>query len=202
MSELYTHITKVVIKGEIRELTRIVTQLGQRMQDASRETEAMKSSLIKYMSSNLGKQYDKAAKAVLLLSEKLYSASIYVNNVRNDIAVFQNKSYGFDEASEYAEKPQPHLVQKAPVQVITTVFYFNRDDFLALANSIHKYCANIFNVFKILSQNVDEIGRIWVDPIYATFRSKMYDLIKENNKFIGDLEDYARHLDMKIKEYD
>ena len=99
-------IRKVVIKGEIRTLTSVVTQMGQRMQEVSTETENMKTTLLKYMSSNLGKQYDKAAKATLILSEILYSASIEVNQLQNDIVDFQNKSYRFEEMSEHAVKPQ------------------------------------------------------------------------------------------------
>ena len=194
-------IRKVVIKGEIGTLTSIVTQMGQRMQEVSIETENMKSTLLKYMSSNLGKQYDKAAKATLVLSEILYSASVEVNQLQNDIVDFQNKSYRFEEMSEYAAKPQPHLVQKVPVQVIKTVFYFGRDEMIAVASAIHKYCSNTQSIFKILVQNVNEIGRIWVDPLYNEFRESIYELVNKSSRYFNDLEDYARHLDMKIKEY-
>ena len=194
-------IRKVVIKGEIRTLTSVVTQMGQRMQEVSIETENMKTTLLKYMSSNLGKQYDKAAKATLVLSEILYSASIEVNQLQNDIVDFQNKSYRFEEMSEHAVKPQPHLVQKAPVQVIKTMFYFGRDEMIVVANAIHKYCSNTQSIFKILVQNVNEIGRIWVDPLYNEFRENIYELVNKSSRYFNDLEDYARHLDMKIKEY-
>ena len=201
MGNLYIKIDKVVIKGEIRELTRVVTQMGQRMQDISGETENMKSTLLKYVSSNMGKQYDKAAKAILMLSELLYSASLDINHLQNDIVNFQNSSFAFEEMSEYAAKPQPHLVQKVVVDVNTNVFYFTRNDFVALASGIHKYCSDAHYIFNLLIQNVDEMGRIWVDQIYGKLRELINELITKCRRYVNDLEEYAHHLDIKIKEY-
>lgn len=201
MGRLYVNITKVVIKGEIRLLTEIVTQMGQRMQEISAETEQVKTTILKYSGSNQGKQYNRAAKAILVLSETLYSASVDINLLQNDIVEFQNKSFRFEEMSDYASKPCPHLVKKAPVQIATTVFNFDKNDIIVVASDIHKYVSDVKNSLKVLNQNKESIGIVWCDPIYIQFKTSIEELISNSLRYVDYLEEYANHLDMKIKEY-
>ena len=97
MANMRFNIEKIHIKGDIGNLSTIITDMDRRMQELASNTEKVKSLLVKLSAFEMGEQYSKATKAAEALSTALFSASEDMNIAQNEIARYENKLYRYED---------------------------------------------------------------------------------------------------------
>ena len=140
MKRLYENIEDINIKGGVSQLSEMVTAMDISLQNMAENTEQLTMQLIRYSASNKGTQYEKVVNTTLKLRDELYQASIDLNEMQNQIVAYQNKIYRYEEMSESAIKPYPHLVNRNQnINAETAVVQFNRTEMMNLAALLNNY---------------------------------------------------------------
>ena len=130
MKKLYENIEDIHIKGGVGQLSEVVKAMDMSLQNIADNTEQLTGYLAKYSSSNKGAQYEKLVNTSFRLRDKMFQASIELNEMQNQIVAYQNKIYRYEDMSENAAPPNPYLVTKRQVNVDTSVVQFNRSDMI------------------------------------------------------------------------
>ena len=91
MKKLYENIENIHIKGGIGQLSEVVKVMDIALQNIADNTEQLTGYLSKYSASNKGVQYDKVVKTSLRLRDELFRTSQELNDMQNQIVIYQNK---------------------------------------------------------------------------------------------------------------
>lgn len=200
MKKLYENIENIHIKGGIGQLSEVVKVMDIALQNIADNTEQLTGYLSKYSASNKGVQYDKVVKTSLRLRDELFRTSQELNDMQNQIVIYQNKMYRYEDMSETASIPNPYLVSKKQINVDTTIMQFNRTDMMELAATLRNYSERVYHHMKTIIEKKNSIASVWKDPQYDDF-AEFIDGIKRNVvEALKVFEDYVIYLEDKIKE--
>jgi hypothetical protein len=200
MKKLYENIENIHIKGGIGQLSEVVKVMDIALQNIADNTEQLTGYLSKYSASNKGVQYDKVVKTSLRLRDELFRTSQELNDMQNQIVIYQNKMYRYEDMSETASTPNPYLVSKKQINVDTTIMQFNRTDMMELAATLRNYSERVYHHMKTIIEKKNSIASVWKDPQYDDF-AEFIDGIKRNVvEALKVFEDYVIYLEDKIKE--
>ena len=200
MKKLYENIENIHIKGGIGQLSEVVKVMDIALQNIADNTEQLTGYLSKYSASNKGVQYDKVVKTSLRLRDELFRTSQELNDMQNQIVIYQNKMYRYEDMSETASTPNPYLVSKKQINVDTTIMQFNRTDMMELSATLRNYSERVYHHMKSIIEKKNSIASVWKDPQYDDF-AEFIDEIKMNVvEALKVFEDYVIYLEDKIKE--
>ena len=200
MANMRFNIEKIHIKGDIGNLSTIITDMDRRMQELASNTERVKSLLVKLSAFEMGEQYAKATKSAEVLSVALFSASEDMNMAQNEIARYENKLYRYEDLNRNAQPVRKHAVQKVSVNVDQSQHRASHEEIILIHKELKGYCESTLATFKYLLQNKENIGTIWVDPQYNVFSAFIDGVVSETFRHVRTLAEYTNHLNVKIKE--
>ena len=200
MKKLYVNIEDIYIKGNPLLLTEVVTSMDVVLQKMSQSTENVTAKVIKYSSTNKGKQYEKMVRTLLSLRNILYESSIQLNDMQNQIVAYQNKVLRYEGMTESASLPNKHSVSKYNINVDITETKFRIQEMMELSTCLNDYSESIFYSTQNLIRNKNDASRFWQDTQYndfAQFIDEIAQAVISSLKIFGE---YVSYLDEKIKE--
>lgn len=200
MTNMRFNIEKIHVKGDIGNLSTIITDMDRRMQELSSNTEKIKTLLVKLSAFEMGDQYAKATKSAEALSVALFAASEDMNMAQNEIARYENKLYRYEDQNRSAQPVRKHSVQKVSVNVDQSQHRASHKEIKLVHKELKSYCESTLFTLKYLQQNKANIGTIWVDPQYNMFSSFIDEVVSITLKHVRMLAEYTNHLNVKIKE--
>ena len=200
MANMRFNIEKIYIKGDIGNLSTIITDMDKRMQELASNTERVKSLLVKLSAFEMGDQYSKATKAAEALSIALFSASEDMNIAQNEIARYENKLYRYEDLNRSAQPVRKHSVQKVNIHVDQSQHRAAQEEIKLVHKELKSYCESTLFTLKYLQQNKANIGTIWVDPQYKVFSAFIDEVVNVTFKHVRILAEYTNHLNVRIKE--
>lgn len=201
MKKLYENIEDINIKGGVSQLSEMVTAMDISLQNMAENTEQLTMQLVRYSASNKGTQYERVVNTTMKLRDELYQASMDLNEMQNQIVVYQNKIYRYEEMSESAMKPYPYLVNRNQnVNVETAVVQFNRTEMLNLAALLNNYGEKVIHQLRTISQKKNSIAMVWCDSQYDNFAEFIDVVTKSVLEALKEYKDYVIYLEGKIKE--
>ncbi|MCI8663046.1 MAG: hypothetical protein HFG69_07300 [Hungatella sp.] len=200
MKKLYENIEDIHIKGGVGQLSEVVKAMDMSLQNIADNTEQLTGYLAKYSSSNKGAQYEKLVNTSFRLRDKMFQASIELNEMQNQIVAYQNKIYRYEDMSENAAPPNPYLVTKRQVNVDTSVVQFNRSDMIDLAATLRDYSDRVFHHIRTINRKKNSIAGVWMDTQYDDFEEFIDNVTKNIVEAIKIYEEYVIYLEDKIKE--
>lgn len=200
MKKLYENIEDIHIKGGVGQLSEVVKAMDMSLQNIADNTEQLTGYLAKYSSSNKGAQYEKLVNTSFRLRDKMFQASIELNEMQNQIVAYQNKIYRYEDMSENAAPPNPYLVTKRQVNVDTSVVQFNRSDMIDLAATLRDYSDRVFHHIRTINRKKNSIAGVWMDTQYDDFEEFIDNVTKNIVETIKIYEEYVIYLEDKIKE--
>lgn len=200
MRKLFDHIEDIHIKGNPSVLTEAITAMDASLQNIAVWTEKLASFLVKHSNTNKGIQYAKAVEVVMVLSSKLYDASIELNSMQNEVVRYQNKIFRYEEMSESGTVPNRFLVQKIKATVDESSVQFGRKEMTDLSNMLKSYIENVLQYARQLYNKKEQLAAIWMDSQYQTFSAFINEICKMIEKALKELDEYRMHLDAKLKE--
>ena len=202
MKKLYQNIEDVNIRGDISQLSDMVSSLDITLQKIADGTDKLTELLYRYSSGNSGKQYENALQVSLILRNTLFDASVAVNDMQNQVVAYENKLYRYEGLSMYARNPNPYLVEKRTLQLDNTNLMLKRSEMILVAQALNTYGETVYGETKFILKIKNEIGNIWLDSQYRDFS----DFIDSVTKLIYDalisFNEYVVYLDERIKELD
>ena len=200
MKKLYENIEHINIKGGIGQLSEVVRVMDDSLQNIADYTDQLTGYLSKYSSTNKGSQYDKVVKTSLALRDELFQMSQELNDMQNQIVIYQNKMFRFEDMQEMAPMPNPYLVTKKQISVDTSVMQFNRTEMLEVATTLRNYHEHVSHHMRIITENKNSIASVWNDPQYDDF-AEFIDGINQNvHEALKVFEEYVIYLENKIEE--
>lgn len=201
MKKLYENIEDINIKGGVSQLSQIVTAMDISLQNMAENTEQLTMQLVRYSASNKGTQYERVVNTTMKLRDELYQASMDLNEMQNQIVVYQNKICRYEEMSESAMKPYPYLVNRNQnVNVETAVVQFNRTEMLNLVALLNNYGEKVIYQLRTISQKKNSIAMVWCDSQYDNFAEFIDVVTKSVLEALKEYKDYVIYLEGKIKE--
>lgn len=201
MKRLYDNIEEINIKGDISQLTEVVTTMDISLQNIADSTEKLTEYLIRYSSSNKGKQFEKVVNTSMTLRDVLRKASFELNEMQNQIVAYQNKIYRYEDMAASAAKPNAYLVSiNKNVSVDVTSVQFKREDMLNIAASLHNYMEKIIHYIRIIDEKKNSIANVWRDVQYNDFAEYIDTVIRSIAESLKVFEEYIFYLEEKIKE--
>ena len=200
MKKLYMNIEDIHIKGGPNQLSEVVTRMDNSLQKLSQETEDITAVVAKYSLSNKGNQYDKMAKSLVSLRSKLYDASLQLNEIQNEIVLYQEKVMRYEGLPGSATIPNKYLVSRANIHVDTTEVQFNRSEMIDLQNRLNSYCEMIYYGIQDIVRGKNEIAQVWLDTQYNDFSEFVDEINMETLKSLEVFREYLEYLDTVIKE--
>lgn len=200
MKKLYENIENIHIKGGIGQLSEVVKVMDIALQNIADNTEQLTGYLSKYSASNKGVQYDKVVKTSLRLRDELFQMSQELNDMQNQIVIYQNKMYRYEDMTETASTPNPYLVTKKQVNVDTTIMQFNRTDMMELVATLRNYSERVYHHMKTIIEKKNSIASVWKDPQYDDFAEFIEEIKRNVVEALKVYEDYVIYLEDKIKE--
>ena len=84
------------------------------------------------------------------LRDKLFDASLELNDMQNQIVAYQNKIYRYEDMSENAPSPNPYLVTKRHISVDTSAVQFNRADMMNVTAALRNYSERVLHHIKTI----------------------------------------------------
>lgn len=200
MKKLYENIENIYIKGGIGQLSEVVRVMDIALQNIADNTEQLTGYLSKYNVSNKGAQYDKVVRTSLRLRDELFRTSQELNDMQNQIVLYQNKMYRYEDMSETASTPNPYLVTKTQINVDNTIMQFNRTDMKELAATLRNYSERVYHHMKTIIEKKKSIASVWKDPQYDDFAEFIDGIMRNVVEALKIYEDYVIYLEDKIKE--
>ena len=200
MKKLYTNIEDIHIRGDISQLSEIVSVMDISLQDIADKSDLLAEYLVKYSTSNKGSQYAKVVKTALDLRDELHHASINLNDMQNQIVAYQNKIYRYEGMSECAPPPNKYLVTKRQINVDTSIIQFNRADMIDVAAKLKSYSEIVYHNTKTIHEKKNSIANIWRDTQYNDFAEFINTVTSSIIEAIKLYEGYIIILENKIKE--
>ncbi len=203
MKRLYENIENIHIKGGVGQLSEIVTAMDVSLQNIAEYTEQLTALLIKYSASNEGEQYEKAVNSSMQLRDILSTASMELNDMQNQIVIYQNKIYRYEEINQTAQKPNPYIVSRNHgINVNTSDVQFNKNEMINVANSLKKYSEMVIYHVKKIIEKKNSIATVWKDRQYNDFAEFIDVITRKIGEALKVFEEYYIHLEKKIKEID
>lgn len=200
MKKLYQNIEDIHITGGIEQLSDAVSNMDRILQNITDCTDKLTNYLIKYSSTNKGLQYQKVVRTSTSLRDKLFEKSLELNDMQNQIVLYQNKIYRYEDINRSASKPNPYLINKKNVVVDTSAVKFTRDDMINLVANINNYCERVRFHIRNLVEKKNSMAGFWKDSQYRDFSSFIDDISKDVLAAIKIYSDYVVVLEEKIKE--
>jgi len=200
MKKLYENIEDVNIKGGISQLSEVVTAMDISLQNIADSTDRLTGILGKYSSANKGTQYEKVVNTSMELRDVLFQASFELNDMQNQIVVYQNKLYRYEDMNESAQKPNPYLVEKHQVSVDTTAVQFNKSDMLNVSSALKNYSQSVMYHLKTIMDKKNMIAGVWRDSQYKDFAEFVDGVARTIVDAVKKFEEYYLYLEEKIKE--
>lgn len=201
MKKLYERIDDIDIKGDISQLTEMVTTIDIALQNVAEQTDNLTMNLVRYSASNKGTQYEKIVDHTIALRDKLSEASLELNDMQNQIVDYQNKVYRYEDRNESAAKPHPYLVNtNQSINVETTVVKFEKEEMRQVVALLNNYYQTVFFQMRTIFQKKNDIEMVWRDSQYRDFASFIDMVVRTVKEALKEYQEYARYLDGKIKE--
>lgn len=201
MKKLYERIDDIDIKGDISQLTEMVTTIDIALQNVAEQTDNLTMNLVRYSASNKGTQYEKIVDHTIALRDKLSEASLELNDMQNQIVDYQNKVYRYEDRNESAAKPHPYLVNtNQSINVETTVVKFEKEEMRQVVALLNNYYQTVFFQMRTIFQKKNDIEMVWRDSQYRDFASFIDMVVSTVKEALKEYQEYARYLDGKIKE--
>lgn len=201
MKKLYENIEDIHIKGGVSQLTELVTAMDISLQNIADYTNKLCSELSKYSESNKGTQYEKVVNTSLALRDVLFDSSEALNDMQNQIVMYQNKIYRYEDMAESAQAPNQYLVNKNQnINVETTAVQFNRDEMIHIAAMLRNYSERVIHHAKTINEKKNTISSVWLDSQYKDFSEFVEDVIKKIVEALKVFDSYTSYLEEKIKE--
>ena len=104
MKKLYENIEDINIKGGVSQLSEVIRAMDISLQNIADNSDQLTTYLVRYSAANKGSQFEKVVKVSSALRDKLYQASLELNDMQNQIVVYQNKIYRYEDLPENAKK--------------------------------------------------------------------------------------------------
>lgn len=199
MKKLYQNIEDIHITGGIEQLSEAVSNMDKILQNIADSTDKLTNYLIKYSSTNKGLQYQKIVKTSIRLRDNLFEKSLELNDMQNQIVLYQNKIYRYEDINRSASKPNPYLINKKKVVVDTSAIKFERQDMINLVANINNYCERVRFHIRNLVKKKNSMSGFWKDSQFRDFSSFIDDISKEALDAIKIYSDYVVVLEDKIK---
>ncbi len=201
MKKLYERIDDIDIKGDISQLTEMVTTIDIALQNVAEQTDNLTMNLVRYSASNKGTQYEKIVDHTIALRDKLSEASLELNDMQNQIVDYQNKVYRYEDRNESAAKPHLYLVNtNQSINVETTVVKFEKEEMRQVVALLNNYYQTVFFQMRTIFQKKNDIEMVWRDSQYRDFASFIDMVVRTVKEALKEYQEYARYLDGKIKE--
>lgn len=203
MKKLYENIEDIDIKGGVSQLSEVVTAMDVSLQNIAENTERLTVQLIRYSTTNKGAQYERVVNTSMQLRDVLFQASRELNDMQNQVVIYQNKIYRYEDMSETAQKPNAYLVNRDQnVNVETKAMQFNRDEMIRLAAMLKNYGEKVFHHTKDLKDRKNAIANVWRDSQYRDFSEYIESVTREIVDALKVFDEYVVYLNEKIKELD
>lgn len=201
MKKLYENIENIHIKGDIAQLSEVVTAIDIALQNIAANTDQLVGQLKRYSASNKGSQYENVVNQSMQLRDTLFEASLELNEMQNQVVEYQNKIYRYEELSNSAQRPNPYLVSKGQsVQVDKRIVQFNRDEMMQLAAMLRNYSERVFHHVKTVNEKKNSIAAVWQDVQYKDFAEFIDSVSRTIIEALKVFEEYVVYLNEKIKE--
>lgn len=199
MKRLTINIEDIYIKGGPVHLTEVITSIDNSLQKLSQATEDATILVNKYSSSNKGQQYQKMTSALAVLSNRLYEASVDINNMQNEIVNYQNKVLRYEGQSESAVLPNKITIERAHIEVDVADVKFELIEMNEIKNGLNSYSATIFYGMQDIVKQKNDIGQIWLDTQYKTFAEFIDELNMDTLMSVKTFGEYLEYLEERIK---
>ena len=200
MKKLFHNIRDIHIIGEIEQLSDAVSYMDKILQNITSITDQLTNKLIKYSSTNKGQQYQKVVATSKILRDKLYEKSVELNEMQNQIVLYQNKIYRYEGINKSESRPNPYLINKRNVTVDTNAVRFTREDMETLVAIINSYCEKVNNYVRNLVVKKNSMASFWKDTQYRDFSCFIDEISKDILNSIKIYSDYSELLKIKIRE--
>lgn len=200
MKKLYENIENIHIKGDVSQLSEVVTAMDISLQNIAEYTERLTGQLAKYSVSNKGSQYEKVVNTSMALRDVLYHASMDLNEMQNQVVKYQNKIYRYEDRLESAQRPNPYLVTKSHVNVETSEVQFNRSEMVKVRQMLRNYGEKVFYHTRTINEKKNMIASVWRDAQYNDFAEYIDGVIRNIVEALKVFEEYVLYLEEKIKE--
>lgn len=200
MKKLYENIENIYIKGSIANLSEMVTAMDISLQNIAEGTERLSNILMRYADTNKGTQYEKVVRSALDLRDDLYEASLELNEMQNQIVVYQNKIYRYEDMVESAQMPNAYLVDRKQLSVDTIAMQFNRTDMMEVAAYLRNYSETVLHHLRSINDKKNNVGYVWQDRQYNDFAEFIEGITLETVNAIKVFDEYVSYLEEKIRE--
>ncbi|MBR2295272.1 MAG: hypothetical protein IJ869_05880 [Clostridiales bacterium] len=200
MKKLYVNIEDIDIRGSVTDLTDMVNHMDNTLQDAAQSTEIITTLVVKYNSSNAGQQYSRMVAALMRLRDELYDASISMNEMENEIVIFQNKVMRYEGMLESVSAPNRYRVERARIHIEESSIQFRKSEMVQLSNELNSYGESLFYQFQSLARFKDEIGQIWRDSQYSDFAEFIDEVGASIFSGLSVFAEYLDYLNAAINE--
>lgn len=202
MKRLYENIERIDIQGGIEQLSEVVSSIDISLQNIADYSDMLANFLIRYSVSNKGLQFEKVIDIAMFLRDKLYNASIAMNDMQNQIVAYQNKIYRYEGMSAAAQLPNAYLVQRRNIDADTFAVQFDRTEMIEVASYMETYSEQVLYELVTIKYKKDAIAAVWRDPQYYDFADFVDDVIKTVLNAVEIFDDYVISLKERIQEMD
>ncbi len=201
MKRLYENIEDIHIKGDISQLSTIVTAMDIALQNIADNTDKLYTYLIKYSSSTKGNQFEKVVNTSMALRDELFVASESLNDMQNQVVAYQNKVYRFEDISASAPAPNRYLVNRNhAISVDTSQVQFTRNDMINIVSTLKNYRERVYHHAKTIVEKKNSIASVWADSQYRDFSEFIDGVVRDIGEAVKTFDDYVIYLEEKIKE--
>ena len=200
MKRLYENIEDIKIKGGIGQLSDVVKAMDISLQNIADNTDKLSGIITKYGASNKGKQFEKVVNTTIQLRDKIFDASVALNDMQNQIVAYQNKVYRYEDMSDCAAKPNPYLVTKHQILVDSSAVEFRRTEMIELVAALRNYSEVVFHHTKTINSKKNSIASVWMDSQYDDFSEFIDNVTHSIVDALKVYEEYVIYLENKIKE--
>lgn len=200
MKKLYENIEDIYIKGSPTILSEMITSMDIILQEIAAGTERISDIVMKYSQSNSGRQYEKVVATLSSLENTLYEASLSMNDMQRQIAAYQNKILRYEDLSETACVPNPHLVQRTHINVESGEVQFGLADMMDVSNALDEYSDAVYYRLQSLVDNKNGIASIWLDSQYTDFAQFIDEIVSKSVESLKVFDEYILYLNEKIRE--
>ena len=202
MKKIYENIEQIHIKGDISQLSEIVTVMDKELQNIAYSTDVIAGDMIKYSASNKGSQFEKAVRTALVLRKEVIKASRELNEMQHQIVKYQNKIYRYEDLAQRASSPNPFCINERTITPNNNTMQFNKTEMISFAGKLDKYHDIVLQGIRRIQQKKQSAGSIWQDNQYTVFSSFVDDVSKKIIEALKEFSEYVRYLKEKIKELD
>ena len=200
MKHLYENIENIYIKGGPDILTEAITNIDLMLQNIAGGTEQLAGILLKYSNSNKGYRYQAVINTLCVLRAVLSQASLEMNQMQNEVVLFQNKIYRYEGLAETGVSPNEYLVREIMVDVDTSSTQFSRDEMIEVHASLTAYSEAIRYYTGDMVTAKNQLGAYWIDPQYNDFSDYIDEVVNYIESALKDFDDYVLALQDAIKE--